>query len=220
VYVTKGVGTKDPADLIKENPKLWIDAVEHPQHVIEYLLQTIISTSVDAREQGKRVVVELLPYVRAIPSSVDRVFFLKKIASATGITEEALNDEIKRGAQVLREDEKVETATIPKRSLRERLERDLIAYAVWQKFTEDSRVTELNLPFSEYPDAIIEETIFELEKTLTGDKNRHFSDLIARYKKEVKEEKLKTLRDRIRLEPENEDAILKEIHEIHKNSSV
>lgn len=217
VYVTSGVGTKDPADLIKENPTFWLKAIENPVHVIEYILSNIMATSSDSREQGKRVVVELLPYVRAIPSSVDRVFFLKKIASATGITEEALHDEIKRGSQSIREDEKIETVDTPKQPLRKRLERELIALSIWQKFTKDARLVELALPYDEYPDAIIEETIFELEKQVGGDKEKHLLELIARYKKEIKEEKLKTLRDRIRLEPENEDVLLKEIHDLHKN---
>ena len=60
--------------------------------------------------------------------------------------------------------------------------------------------------------------IFELEKTISGEKEKHLNDLIARYKKELKEEKLRALRERMRLEPEQEEVLLKEIHEIHKNS--
>jgi DNA primase len=215
VYVTAGVGTKDPADLIKDDASTWIRIVDHPVHIIEFLLGGIIKSSQDAREQGKRVVTELLPYVRAIPSSVDRVFFLKKIAVATGITEEALNDEIKRGAQpeaMVKE----EVTTVPAVPLIKKLERELIALSSWLKIKDKEEIKSLNLPFDEYPDSIIEETIFELEKTLGGDKDKHLKDVILRYKKEVKDEKINKLKLRIRQEPDKEESILKEIMAITK----
>lgn len=216
VYVTSGVGTKDPADLIKDDPASWIHIVEHPVHVIEYILSTIMKTSIDAREQGKRVVVELLPYVRAIPSSVDKVFFLKKIAVSTGITEEALHDEIKRGAQIIQEVDTQEV-TKPLVPLTKRLERELIALTKWLKLHDEEYIKELSLTYDEYPDAIIEETIFELEKTLGGDKERHIRDIVMRYKKEIKDEKIKALRERMRHDPSKEESILKEIHALAKS---
>lgn len=212
VYVTTGVTTKDPADLIREDANAWIAMVAKPIHVIEYLMNFIINTSHDAREKGKRVVTELLPYVRAIPSSVDRVFFLKKIATATDITEEALVEELKRGTTSFVEDKSSEETGSKQQSLKEKVEKELVALCVWQKFQDKDEVKALGLPYDLYPDAIIEQTIFELEKTLRVSPEKLLQELIITYKKQVAKERLLELKQKLKDEPEKEAEILKEMH--------
>jgi DNA primase len=96
-YVVGAIGTKDPADLIKENPSAWVDALSEKRHVIEHLTMRVIETEGDERKQGQRIVTEVLPFIRAVQSPIDRVHFIRMVAEIAGIDESAITEELSRG---------------------------------------------------------------------------------------------------------------------------
>ncbi len=86
---------KDPADLIKEKPSLWHDALQGATHVIDFSL-TIIAQEADARERGKKVRTQILPLLARLESEIDRAHFITKIAQNLGIAEDALWRELRK----------------------------------------------------------------------------------------------------------------------------
>lgn len=218
VFVTSGIGTKDPADLIKEDPRAWITSVENKIHVIDYLLSRIIEQNLESRQEGKRIVMDILPYIRALQSPIDKNYFITFIAKKSGIDEATLLEELKRMPQTQTEGDMVavQKENIPHIEEKEKRERELIAFIVWKNLKERKEVIELALPYSDYPDQVIEEHIFMLEKTMHGDEAKVLRDLIASYKKEIYEEKRKILQEKMRSSPEDQEDILKEIQELAK----
>lgn len=215
VYVACELGTKDPADLIKENKEAWIKAIDKRVHVVEFMLANILKTETDMREQGKKVVTEVLPFVRAIQSSIDRAHFIKIISDKTGISQEALNDELSRGVSEIEEDQISENQK-QKVTGKERVMRELAAFIVWKNLQEHHDVVKLDFDISIFPEAVLNQEMMELEKRTWGDTEKVLKDLIKVYKKEILKEEQEELKIRLRNEPDNEEEIQRMMHEVAK----
>jgi DNA primase len=213
VYVVGDIGTKDPADLIRESPSLWVDAVANKRHVVEVMLARIMNDENDERKQGQRIVQEVLPFLRAIQSPIDRAHFVKVISGRAHIPEQTLIEELNRGVVALPDEIKTEVISLPSK---ERLEREIIAYATLIGKLANEHVQELALDINQFPEEILQEEMFKLEEKVTGDKNKYFNDLIANYKKILHKEALANLQKKLREEGADENAILTEIHELAK----
>ncbi len=208
VYVVGDIGTKDPADLIKENPNAWIDAVKNKRHVIELMLAKIIETEADTRIQGQKIVSDVLPFVRALQSPIDKAHFIKVIASRASIPETILTEELLRGQTVAREEEQATTVYVPKK---ERLAREIVALATLIDALNDERLIQLGIDIHQFPEAIIQEEMFSLEEKVVGDKAKYFDDLLATCKREVHKEKTEELKQSLRDPSANHESILKEL---------
>ena len=211
VYVVGDIGTKDPADLIRENPQAWIQAVEKKRHVVEMMLQGVIGSEKDERVRGQKIVKEVLPFIRAVQSPIDRAHFVKVVSEKSGIPQNTLLEELSRGTiEVAYGAPEEKIAIVPSK---ERLTREIVAYVTLTGKLTDERVTGLSLDIAQFPDAIIQEEMFKLEEKLIGDKEKYFNDLIARYKKIKHEEDLTDLHKKFREEGADHEHILKEIHD-------
>jgi DNA primase len=210
VYVVGDIGMKDPADLIKENPKAWINAIENKKHIIEIMLYKIITSGDDTRIQGQRIVVEVLPFIRVIQSPIDRAHFIRTVSQKTHISESTLTEELSRGVLSQPEIIKEEIISMPSK---ERLLREIIAFSKLTALHNDERVTVLNIDFAQFPDTIIEEEMFKLEEKVIGDKNKYFNDLIKSFKKEQHKEQLIFLQQKMRIDGADKEVILKEIYD-------
>jgi DNA primase len=125
VYVVGDIGTKDPADLILENKDAWVKAIEKKRHVIEVMLDRALESSSDERVQGKTIVSEVLPFVRAIQSPIDRAHFIRLVSNKSHIPEATLTEELTRGIITQQTVVKEETVSMPSK---ERLAREIIAF--------------------------------------------------------------------------------------------
>ena len=65
----------------------------------------------------------------------------------------------------------------------------------------------------QFPETIIGEEMFELEKRVIVDKERYFNDLMNTHKKEQHKAHLIKLQKKLREEGANHESILKEIYE-------
>jgi DNA primase len=208
VYVVGDIGTKDPADLIKESPSAWIGAVNNKRHVIEVMLGKIIHDEKDTRIQGQKIVSDVLPFVRAIQSPIDRAHFIKVISAKTSIPESTLVEELTRGVTQIAVEEKEEVRSIPSK---ERLIREIIAFVTLTNMTDSSYVKELLIDMTQFPEAIIQEEMFKLEEKVIGDKEKYLKDLITSYKKELHKEQLLMLQSALKEEGADHEKILQEI---------
>ncbi len=87
---------KDPADLVLEDKELWRAGVREAKHVIDFLLERIMKTESDARKAKQRVTREVLPYVAMIENGIDQAHFISRVASAIGIDDTVVRDEVKK----------------------------------------------------------------------------------------------------------------------------
>lgn len=216
VYVVDDIGTKDPADLIKENATAWVQAVEKKRHVIEVMLSRALLSSEDERVRGKTIVNEVLPFVRAIQSPIDRAHFIRVISGKSHIPEAVLTEELSRGTITQIENIKEERTSMPSK---ERLVREIIAFVTLTDKHTDEKVLSLSLDFSQFPETIIQEEMFKLEERVIGDKETYLRDLIRSYKRELHKEQLILLQQRMREEGADKEAILKEIYDHAKKGA-
>lgn len=89
-------GSKDPADLIRESPSEWKEAIKGAIHLIDYFLLYIEKRGYDERKFRLEVVRAVLPYVALIESRTDRAHFAKKIADRLHLPETSIIEELKR----------------------------------------------------------------------------------------------------------------------------
>ena len=216
VYAVKDMGTKDPADLIRENPNDWKEAVEKKRHVVEVMLGAIVKTEKDSRTQGQRIVAEVLPFVRAIQSPIDRSHFVKVISEKASIPSSTLMEELSRGA--IAQPEQSVAPTVITLKGKERLARELIAYATLHDKLASEEFIALSIDTAQFPEAIIQEEMFKLEERLLGDKEVYFKDLLKSYTSEVKKEELVALQERLRAGGDDADALLKQMYDLVKRN--
>jgi DNA primase len=95
VKIAKVKGGKDPADLILENPELWKDALRSSKQVAEFYLYEILADETDHRKLGARVREEVLPYIAAMGSNIDKAHFIGLIRDKARIEETALWEDLK-----------------------------------------------------------------------------------------------------------------------------
>lgn len=89
-------GGKDPADLVKEDPKLLRKDIGGATHVIEFLLEVLKEDSKDDRMYKIRARDEILPFLKDIESAIERDHFASKVAEAINTTTEAIRLELAR----------------------------------------------------------------------------------------------------------------------------
>ncbi len=89
-------GGKDPADMVRTDPKAFKRVIGEAVHVVEFLLKILARDTKDERAYKLRVREELLPIVAQIPNSIDQDHFEGVIATATGTTKEAIHQELLR----------------------------------------------------------------------------------------------------------------------------
>lgn len=79
---------KDPADIVKEDPKKWEDAVNNAKHILEFYLETL---------SGRKDIEEIfLPRLAVLPSEIEKAKWVKEAAKKLSIGEEPVWEELKK----------------------------------------------------------------------------------------------------------------------------
>jgi DNA primase len=211
-YVVGDIGTKDPADLIKEHPDAWVNALLEKRHVIEYVTMRIIESEGDERKQGQRIVAEVLPFIRAVQSPIDRAHFIRTVAEIASIDEEAITEELSRTVTQSQYPEEVKSdkPTIP---AMERITRELTAFIIYGSFEKREEVKGGKIDMHRFPDEIIQEEIFKIEEKMITDKEKYLHDLLRAYKREKHREELVALQNAIKKDGADVEGLLKQIHD-------
>jgi DNA primase len=88
---------KDPDDLIRQDPKLWEQAITHNQYALDWLMARYAKLLDIKSAQGKREFSDvLLPVVRSLGDDVERDHYLNAIAEAMGVNREALDQKLQK----------------------------------------------------------------------------------------------------------------------------
>ncbi len=208
----------DPADLISKNGvDAWREAIRGSKHIIEFILARILKSSGgDARKAGREIKEKLLPYVDMLPSSIEKSHFVKKISQESSISEGALEDDLKRVEQELKNERKEieEAVESPSKIFRkDYITRKLLGIVLWQKTLKESTIDVskileelaqiLKIKAEEILEKVAdskEDLIFEAEvfygagAELEKDTREMLSNLKEEYLKEELLEKMKELR--------------------------
>jgi DNA primase len=87
---------EDPASLIQQDKEKFKECLKNSKHIIDFYLDILEREGKTGRELWKAVEVEVLPYVLAIESSIDRAHFINRISMRTDIQEADLRAELER----------------------------------------------------------------------------------------------------------------------------
>jgi DNA primase len=89
--------SKDPDDLIKQDPKRWQAAVEKNQYALDWLMARYEKLLDITSAQGKRQFSDvLLPVVKGLSDEVERDHYLNAIAETIGVSKEALTQKLQK----------------------------------------------------------------------------------------------------------------------------
>lgn len=83
---------KDPDDLIKNDPKLWQQAISQQQYAVDWLIDRYQAQLDLSTGQGKRRFSDLLlPTIQGLQDPVEQDHYLQQLAKITGVRVEALD---------------------------------------------------------------------------------------------------------------------------------
>ncbi len=93
---------RDPDEIIRDDPEVWREATEHPQPIMEFLIDRAASrfdpSSVSGRE---KLVAAVLPTLRTIGDPVRRDGYLQMLARRSGVEERTLLEALRRREEPL-----------------------------------------------------------------------------------------------------------------------
>ncbi|OGJ15036.1 DNA primase [Candidatus Nomurabacteria bacterium RIFOXYD1_FULL_39_12] len=220
----------DPADLIsKTGIPAWREAIKNSKHIIEFLLNKVLKNyENDGRKAGREIKEKILPFVNAVGSSIEKMYFLKKISDASSIPLDALQDDLKKIEQEFKyETEEIKEAgeILTKIYRKDRIERNLLGIALWQQ-TLPEPVVDFKTIFEKLGDIgekykdTKEDLIFEAEVSHTDNDNleKDVAEMFLNFEEENINEELYKKMSELKREPEGEKGkkILQEINELIK----
>ena len=189
-------GAKDPDELIQRDPALWQQAVAERIPAVDWLLhkyeENLDLREAPAKKQYSDVALKLLSYVK---DEVERAAYEEKVAKKLGVGVEILRDKGERLNKKLEQAAAKRYLKTPKTTAVpdhiKKMEDSLLALKIYGKVktiipldppTDPVRLAELELVFNTDHENI-DVTNYEEEA----------SDLLARYRQEIRKEKIKTL---------------------------
>lgn len=82
---------KDPADLVKEDPKKWIDAVQDAEELMEWATKRSLGKYPNLTGEAKRAVAkEILPLLSAIWDPVEKEHWIKEVGRRLSVSEKTI----------------------------------------------------------------------------------------------------------------------------------
>ncbi|MCK5490307.1 MAG: DNA primase [Candidatus Pacebacteria bacterium] len=82
---------KDPADCVKNNPKLWEKAVQNPKLIMEFYFESVFSKyNSDNIDDKKKIAEELLRIISNISNDIDRGYYRNQLSDKLGLDEKII----------------------------------------------------------------------------------------------------------------------------------
>lgn len=139
--IPKGV---DPADLVKKDPKLLNKAIKESQHIIDFYLDIIEEKETDKRIFGRKVEQIVLPFVARIPSKIDQMHFISRVAGRLGVDKDVIIEEVSKipieSEYVENKSENKKENVNIKKSRKETVQEKLFGILLWQKSLKKSDI--------------------------------------------------------------------------------
>lgn len=216
-------GAKDPDELIQKDPKLWQDAVDHSIPAVDWLLnkyeENLNLNSAPDKRKYSDVALKLLSYIK---DEIERASYEEKIAQKLGVKVEILREKGDRLNKELSASSKKyfkKPKTEFKSDKIKKLENSLLALKVFGGITK----TEIPFEIPEDKTRLAElELIFnrEHENINSSDLEKEASELLARYQRELNQQKITELRQKLETLDEDSDEYIKTLSEIKSFMSI
>jgi len=164
---------KDPADVLLTDPQELQEILTRGTHIVDFYTERITADESDTRSVARRVRDEVLPLVAYVQSAIETSHFVRKIADITGISEQAVWDDLKAlpqkgGRKPLNSNGTSEKREQPARGRQEAILRELYGILAWQKTRSDTPV-DLSVVESRIEEIIGEEEFKKCTEELTGE---------------------------------------------------
>jgi DNA primase len=92
---------RDPDEIIRDDPDVWREATEHPQPIMEFLIDRAASRHDPSTVGGReKLVADVLPTLRTISDPVRRDGYLQLLARRSGVEERTLLEALRRREDV------------------------------------------------------------------------------------------------------------------------
>jgi DNA primase len=220
----------DPADLISQNGvDAWRTAIRNSKHIIEFLLDKVLNSHKEnMRKAGREIKEKVLPYVDALESSIEKSHFITLISNKSGITENALLEDLRKvESESKYETEETKTAieNVEKKVRKDSIERRLLGIAFWQESIKN-RTIDPELIFKKLDKVkeiyknIKEDLIYEAEEFYLNSQNleKDINEMLLNIEEEyLNEERFKKMAEHQNCKDEKEKIeIFKKINEIGK----
>ncbi len=125
----------DPADLIIADPEKYRECLKNSKHIIDFYLEALLARKLDSRRLGLEIGEKILPYVRALQSSIEQSHYINLISERAGIKSEAVWEELKKIPVVFEEKKEIEQdkKVAPESSRQSAIARQLVGIIFWQE---------------------------------------------------------------------------------------
>lgn len=91
---------KDPDELIKHDPQMWVDAISKPQPVVEWIIEQYTKRYDITTAAGKReLTTEALKVISALKDPVEKEHYLHRLTEVTGASLQALEGKLSQQAE-------------------------------------------------------------------------------------------------------------------------
>ena len=179
----------DPADIAKKGD--FKKYLSEAKSVILFLADLILKETKDSRDIGKRVKVEVLPFIANLPSSIEQSHFVKKVADLTGIREESIWEDLRRLP-------KASIAVEEKKKSENSLVRRILGLLYWQESEKEPTIDVAALrkeieKLGVKGDSPNQELIFEAETFYQNtDLKKMTTELLLNLEEDVLEDEFRT----------------------------
>lgn len=96
VKIARIEGGKDPADLVRENPELWKNALRNSKPVVESFLDDVLSQKLDPRKLPQALRDNVFPFIAPISGAMEKAHYIKLVSEKTGLKEDAVLADLKK----------------------------------------------------------------------------------------------------------------------------
>ena len=228
----------DPADIIsKEGKDAWRQVIRNSTHFIPFILGLILKDAFgderkvrldSARQVGKEIRERLLPFLNNLESAIEKSHFIKLISDKSGISENALIEDLKKVESELKydkEETEIARVNVEKKLRKDPIERRLLGIAFWQENMQNKTIdTEFILKkldkAKEVYKEMKEDLIYEAEEFYLNSENlkKDVNEMLLSIEEEyLNEEMLKKIIELKNPKNKKEEVeILKRISEITK----
>jgi DNA primase len=139
IHITNG---KDAADLVRESPNLWENAVNNAVDFIEYYMNNILSKIEDNNTPAKNKALQtLLEWIQEINDPITKNYYIKRLADLLNMSEKEIYSKLKLSspkAESNQTEVSQDTASI-------KLQKQIIAYLLYKPENRDILILEQSL---------------------------------------------------------------------------
>jgi len=197
---------KDPADTIKNNPDVWITAVNNSKNIFDFYLD-LLEKIESPQKKIKEIQETILPRLAVLTSEIKRAYWIKEIADRLKIKEEAVWEEMKK---IKKEERTGVLKEERKNNFDNRLqmiENRLIGFILWKREDNDDElkslvndlVKEFSIDLERWSPDLKDKFVFEAEILYGGGNYKEeFKNLALEYRKEKARQELAFLGEKIK----------------------